>query len=83
MVGPLVDSHPDTDFAPKLPLDDRRLAMSIQAQLIEMDSALRLVAVVPGLENRYGCFADVDGDGDLDYVASTAATTVPARTLDL
>jgi hypothetical protein len=26
--------------------------------------------MIPGLKNRGGCFADLDGDGDLDYVAA-------------
>lgn len=49
---------------------DRAYAEEIRARLGELGSDLQLVAVIPRLDNRYGCFADVDGDGDLDYLST-------------
>lgn len=49
---------------------DRTYAEQIHAQLESLGTDLRLVAVIPRLDHRYGCFADVDADGDLDYLSS-------------
>lgn len=48
----------------------REYAVQIQQRLQALPTDLRLVAMIPNLENRYGSFADLDGDGDLDYVAT-------------
>ncbi|MFT4514905.1 MAG: hypothetical protein ACI89X_000162 [Planctomycetota bacterium] len=49
---------------------DRASAEQIHARLQSLGTDLHLVAVIPRLQNRYGCFADVDGDGDLDYLST-------------
>lgn len=49
---------------------DRAYAEQIRARLESLGTDLRLVAVIPRLDNRYGCFADVDADGDLDYLST-------------
>ncbi len=48
----------------------REYAEQIQQRLQSLGTDLRLVAMIPNLENRYGSFADIDGDGDLDYIAT-------------
>ncbi len=52
---------------------EREYAEQIHARLQSLGTDLRLVAVMPRLENRYGCFADVDGDGDLDYLSTESS----------
>ena len=48
----------------------REYAEQIQQRLQSLGTDLRLVAMIPSLESRYGSFADIDGDGDLDYIAT-------------
>jgi len=48
----------------------RAVVGEVCAQLAALPTDLRLVAAVPDLENRYGRFHDMDGDGELDYVAT-------------
>lgn len=57
----------DLLFASKRTVAD---AEKIVAALASSGSELRLVAVISGLDHRNGCFADLDGDGVLDYVAT-------------
>lgn len=67
--GPTIDDTIQRDLE-ALSKRNRSYAEAIQQSLAAMEADLRLVAVIPNLENRYGCFADVDGDGDHDYVAT-------------
>lgn len=46
----------------------RTYAEQVYLRLTSLPTDLRLVAMIPGLENRYGSFCDLDRDGDLDYV---------------
>lgn len=59
----------DRDLA-GLPSSRRAVVSTIVQRLAELGSDLRVVALIPELENRYGAFADLDRDGDLDYVAT-------------
>jgi len=69
---------PDESYAVDLETLSKRqreYAVQIQQRLQSLPTNLRLVAMIPNLENRYGSFADVDGDGDLDYVATEMVAT--------
>lgn len=67
------ETLPDETYARDLKALNKRqreYAEQIQQRLQSIDTDLRLVAMIPNLENRYGSFADIDGDGDLDYIAT-------------
>jgi hypothetical protein len=63
------DDHFARDLANLRP-ELRETVASIQTTLGTMGTSLRLVAMIPELEHRSGCFHDFDGDGDLDFVST-------------
>lgn len=62
-----VDEVPPT---PGLRSDRREVVEQLARSLGRAGTGLRIVDVVDDLHGRYGAFGDIDGDGDLDYVAT-------------
>ncbi len=65
LLSPLQDPAPAGHSQPVTAIVEE-----IRSALRSIGDPLEVVDVVEGVEGRYGAFADLDGDGDLDYVAT-------------